>query len=84
MEQGQSLLEMGGPTQLELQQELERLRGAQAQSERTMEARERVHRQRIRGLEDHISTLKERLQQEVRRGPQSFSPSSPSSVAPGN
>uniref|UniRef100_G3W3J0 Ciliary rootlet coiled-coil, rootletin n=1 Tax=Sarcophilus harrisii TaxID=9305 RepID=G3W3J0_SARHA len=53
--EGQCLLETGGQTQLELQQELERLRGAQAQAERTMEARERVHRQRIRGLEEHVS-----------------------------
>ena len=34
--------------------EMERLRSANAQSERTLEARERSHRQRIRGLEEQV------------------------------
>lgn len=38
----------------ELQQELERLRSAQVQTERTLEARERAHRQRVRGLEEQV------------------------------
>lgn len=40
--------------QLELQQEVERLRSAQVQTERTLEARERAHRQRVRGLEEQV------------------------------
>ena len=33
---------------------MERLRSAHAQSERTLESRERSHRQRIRGLEEQV------------------------------
>lgn len=40
--------------QLELQQEVERLRSAQVQTERTLEARERAHRQRVSGLEEQV------------------------------
>lgn len=40
--------------QLELQQEVERLRSAQVQMERTLEARERAHRQRVLGLEEQV------------------------------
>ncbi|VEL09968.1 unnamed protein product [Protopolystoma xenopodis] len=47
--------------------ELERLRTSQAQSERTLEARERAHRQRVKGLEEQITTLKDQLGQEVRK-----------------
>lgn len=43
--------------QLELQQEVERLRSAQVQTERTLEARERAHRQRVRGLEEQVFRL---------------------------
>lgn len=39
---------------LELQQEVDRLRSAQVQTERTLEARERAHRQRVRGLEEQV------------------------------
>lgn len=39
---------------LELQQEVERLRSAQVQTERTLEARERAHRQRVSGLEEQV------------------------------
>ncbi|XP_040084360.1 rootletin-like, partial [Oryx dammah] len=60
----------------ELRQEVERLRGAQARTERTLEARERAHQQRVRGLEEQVSTLKGQLQQELRRHSASFSPPS--------
>ena len=36
---------------------MERLRSAHAQSERTLESRERAHRQRIRGLEEQVSKM---------------------------
>ena len=35
--------------------ETERLRTAQFQAERTLEARERAHRQRVKGLEEQVS-----------------------------
>ena len=34
--------------------ETERLRTAQMQAERTLEARERAHRQRVKGLEEQV------------------------------
>lgn len=56
LEQDQSpaRLEAEEQQQLELQQEVERLRSAQVQTERTLEARERAHRQRVRGLEEQV------------------------------
>ena len=39
----------------EADSEMERLRSAHAQAERTLESRERSHRQRIRGLEEQVS-----------------------------
>lgn len=62
-----------GEQQLELQQEVERLRSAQVQTERTLEARERAHRQRVSGLEEQVSTLKAQLHQELRRSSASVS-----------
>lgn len=50
-----------------VQREAERLRVGQREAERTLAARERAHRQRVRGLEEQLSTLKEQLQQEIRR-----------------
>ena len=38
--------------------ETERLRTAQMQAERTLEARERAHRQRVKGLEEQVSCNK--------------------------
>lgn len=38
----------------EADSEMERLRSAHAQAERTLESRERSHRQRIRGLEEQV------------------------------
>ncbi len=35
--------------------ETERLRSAQLQGEKTLEARERAHRQRVKGLEEQVS-----------------------------
>lgn len=59
LEQDQSLvgleaLEAEEQQQLELQQEVERLRSAQVQTERTLETRERAHRQRVHGLEEQV------------------------------
>ena len=39
----------------ETEMETERLRTAQLQAERTLEARERAHRQRVKGLEEQVS-----------------------------
>ncbi|TTV75068.1 Rootletin [Bagarius yarrelli] len=49
------------------QRELERLRANQREAERTLTNRERAHRQRVKGLEEQVSTLKEQLQHELRR-----------------
>ncbi len=38
----------------ETEMETERLRSAQFQAERTLEARERAHRQRVKGLEEQV------------------------------
>lgn len=47
--------------------ETERLRSAQIQAERTLEAREKSHRQRVKGLEEQVATLKDQLGQEIRK-----------------
>ena len=41
----------------ETEHETERLRSAQLQAERLLEARERAHRQRIKGLEEQVCNL---------------------------
>ena len=51
----------------ETEMETERLRSAQIQAERTLEARERSHRQRVKGLEEQVATLKDQLGQEIRK-----------------
>nr|KAG5692081.1 hypothetical protein BaRGS_021513 [Batillaria attramentaria] len=55
--------------------ETERLRSAQVQAERLLEARERAHRQKVKGLEEQIHTLKDQLSQELRRRQQYISKS---------
>ena len=40
----------------ETEMETERLRTAQLQAERTLESREKAHRQRIKGLEEQVCT----------------------------
>merc|ERR1712156_18323 len=61
------ILELTSRHRQEADAEMERLRSAHAQSERTLESRERAHRQRIRGLEEQITTLKDQLALEIRR-----------------
>jgi len=51
----------------ETEMETERLRSAQDQAERTLDARERQNRQRVKGLEETISTLKDQLSQEMKK-----------------
>ena len=46
--------------------EVERLRSSQIQSERQLESREKSHRQRIKSLEEQISTLRDQLSREIR------------------
>merc|ERR1712227_1059897 len=46
------ILELTSRHRQESDAEMERLRSAHAQAERTLESRERSHRQRIRGLEE--------------------------------
>ncbi|KAF7987174.1 hypothetical protein HCN44_011480 [Aphidius gifuensis] len=47
--------------------EIERLRGAQLQAEKLLEAREQSHRQQILRLENQIKLLREQLNQEIKR-----------------
>jgi len=61
------LIEMSSRHRQESELEIERLRTAQIQSERTLEARERAHRQRVKGLEEQVATVKDQLAQEIRR-----------------
>lgn len=51
----------------ETEMETERLRSAQIQAERTLEAREKSHRQRVKGLEEQVATLKDQLGTEIRK-----------------
>ena len=48
------LIEITTRHRQESELEIERLRTAQIQSERTLEARERAHRQRVKGLEEQV------------------------------
>ena len=57
----------------ETEMETERLRSAQIQAERMLEARERAHRQRVKGLEEQTATLKDQLSQEMRKRQQYIS-----------
>lgn len=47
--------------------EIERVRAAQLQAERLLEAREQSHRQQVLRLENQIQLLREQLNQEVKR-----------------
>ena len=51
----------------ETEMETERLRANQNQAERTLESRERTHRQKVKGLEEQASTLKDQLGQEMKK-----------------
>lgn len=47
--------------------ETDRLRSSQTQAEKTLDARERAHRQRVKGLEEQVATLKDQLSQEMKK-----------------
>lgn len=47
--------------------EIERYRAAQLQAERLLEAREQSHRQQVIRLENQLTTLREQLNQEIKR-----------------
>ncbi|XP_061744407.1 rootletin [Nerophis ophidion] len=63
----QRLLEVTVRHHQELDAETACLRGAQLQAEQALQSRERAHRQRVRCLEDQVSSLKEQLDQETLR-----------------
>lgn len=75
-EQSHSLCESLVRQRDEAQREAERLRTSFRDVERTLGTRERAHRHRVKGLEEQVSTLKEQLQQEMKRR----QPSLPSSL----
>ena len=55
MEQSQTAGESSARQRDEVQREMERLRLAQRDAERTLAARERAHRQRTKGLEEQVT-----------------------------
>ncbi|KAL8563296.1 hypothetical protein ACOMHN_063958 [Nucella lapillus] len=63
----QRLVDLNTRHRAETEMEMERLRSSQIQAEKMMEARERCHRQKVKGLEEQIHTLKDQLGQELRR-----------------
>lgn len=63
----QRLIDLTTRHRQETEMETERLRSAQIQAERMLEARERAHRQRVKGLEEQIATLKDQLTQEMHK-----------------
>ena len=50
----QRLIDLANRHRQESELEIERLRTAQLQAERTLEARERAHKQRVKGLEEQV------------------------------
>jgi len=69
----QRLIDLTTRHRSETEMETDRLRSAQLQAEKTLESRERAHRQRVKGLEEQISTLKDQLSQEMRKRQQYIS-----------
>ena len=55
------LIELTTRHRQETDMETERLRTAQLQSERMLEARERAHRQRVKALEEQVGVIGHRL-----------------------
>lgn len=51
----------------ETEMEVDRCRSAQSSAEKTLESRERVHRQKVKGLEEQVATLKDQLAQEMKK-----------------
>jgi rootletin len=72
-EHSQRLIDLTSRHRQETEMETERLRSAQLQAEKMLEARERAHRQRVKGLEETVSTLKDQLSQEMRKRQQYIS-----------
>nr|XP_057928909.1 rootletin [Doryrhamphus excisus] len=68
----QRLLEVTVRHHQELDAETEHLRSAQLQAEQALESREKAHRQRVKCLEDQVSTLKEQLDEETLRRQQAY------------
>jgi rootletin len=54
-EHSQRLIDLTTRHRQETEMETERLRSAQLQAEKMLEARERAHRQRVKGLEETVS-----------------------------
>ncbi|CAF0803068.1 unnamed protein product [Rotaria sp. Silwood1] len=67
----QRLIDFNTRNRRETEAETARIRSSQTAAERTLEAREKAHRARVKGLEEQITTLKEQLHQEM-RGRKSF------------
>ncbi|CAF3320875.1 unnamed protein product [Rotaria socialis] len=63
----QRLIDLATRSRRETEAETERIRSSQTAAERALEAREKSHRTRVKGLEEQITTLKEQLHQELRK-----------------
>ncbi|KAL1023371.1 hypothetical protein UPYG_G00039950 [Umbra pygmaea] len=63
----QRFLEVSSHHRQEMELVTERLRATQLEAERALEVREKAHRQRVLVLEEQVLTLKEQLDQEMRR-----------------
>ncbi|CAF4826729.1 unnamed protein product [Rotaria sp. Silwood1] len=63
----QRLIDLTTRNRRETEAETERIRTSQTAAERALEAREKAHRARVKGLEEQITTLKEQLHQEMRK-----------------
>ncbi|CAF3848033.1 unnamed protein product [Rotaria sordida] len=62
----QRLIDFNTRNRRETELETERIRSSQTAAERALEAREKAHRARVKGLEEQITALKEQLHQEIR------------------
>ncbi|GFS25857.1 rootletin, partial [Elysia marginata] len=71
----QRLIDLTTRHRAETEMETERLRSAQQQAERLLEARELAHRQKVKGLEEQNSLLKDQIGHELRKRQQYISQS---------
>ncbi len=62
----QRLIDLTTRNRKESEMEVERLRASQLQTEKQLESREKSHRQRVKGLEEQIATLRDQLGREIR------------------
>ncbi|XP_047137825.1 rootletin [Hydra vulgaris] len=67
LQHNKKLASMSARHRDDLMKEIERMKSSQQSLDRTYDARERAHKQRIRGLEDQINTLKDQFAKEIQQ-----------------